>query len=76
MNGYAGPSPSKKKRQEISTSRGCAWNLKKECAGPAVGPAAYIVEISFAVILGREPLFEEPFGAFLKKRFLKPGGRF
>jgi len=29
-----------------------------------------------AVILGREPLFDEPFRAFMEKWFLKPGGRF
>jgi hypothetical protein len=44
MSGSAGLSPSRNRKPENSTSRGCVRSLRKECAGLVVGPVVLTVK--------------------------------
>ena len=46
MNGYAGPSPLKERKQGESMLKECSRNLKKECADLVVGSVVSIEQIS------------------------------
>ena len=58
MSGFAGSSPAKKRRRDVSVSRRHSRSLRAECADPAAGPVVFIVEIELLELdlQGSEPL--------------------
>src|SRR5260221_13523890 len=51
MNGYAGGSPLKNQKPEVSTLKGCARNSKSICGYLAVGMAVFTTRVSQEALL-------------------------